>query len=552
MNRRKARELMDALLEGEISEADFLALEAQLVVDDELRKEYLQRVTLTTLLEAESADTESADTESANNVTSANGLTSLAEPTSWSRYAAGALLVAALCVMAFSLWPKRDSVTANTNVPAEEEVAGYGVISGQDAVEWSDNIARTTGSLLPTGELQLSTGIVQLELFSGVSVVVEGPAEFSVVSPMHMVVQSGKLRAHVPEPAHGFRVSTRDGEVVDLGTDFAVDVTGNRSELHVLAGEVELRSKDNATRRLVKGQALSLSGGTQSDLLADSKRFVGQNEMVGRLQLAMKSRRDEWLAWSNEFRNDPRLIAFYQPGAQVEPIGENQNNNWSANRRIANRATRSTSAASQGAVVAAARTLDRWHHQEGALDFSPTGSRVRLTVPGEHQSLTLNCWVKINSLDRWYNSLFLTDGHEQHEPHWQIMDDGRLFFSVKKRDEWDASKGEKDKHVYFSPPFWDSSLSGQWLMISTIYDVGRRQVTHYLNGMQISEEAIPDEYLVERVRIGNASLCNWSLPERDEPRFAVRNLNGSLDEFAMFSAALSPEEILEMYEHGKP
>ena len=175
-----------------------------------------------------------------------------------------------------------------------------------------------------------------------------------------------------------------------------------------------------------------------------------------------------------------------------------------------------------------------------------------MTVPGEHRSLTLSCWVKINSLDRWYNSLFLTDGHEQHEPHWQIMDDGRLFFSVKKRDEWDASKGEKDKHIYFSPPFWDSSLSGQWLMISTVYDVDQRRVTHYLNGTQISEETIPVEYLVEQVKIGNASLCNWSLPERDEPRFAVRNLNGSLDEFAMFSAALSPEEILEMYEHGKP
>ncbi len=52
--------------------------------------------------------------------------------------------------------------------------------------------------------------------------------------------------------------------------------------------------------------------------------------------------------------------------------------------------------------------------------------------------------------------------------------------------------------------------------------------------------------------IGNASLGNWGLPERDEPRFAVRNLNGSMDEFALFSAALSAEEIRKFYDEGKP
>lgn len=77
-------------------------------------------------------------------------------------------------------------------------------------------------------------------------------------------------------------------------------------------------------------------------------------------------------------------------------------------------------------------------------------------------------------------------------------------------------------------------------------------VTHYLNGKVLSQEAVPAEYLVETVSIGAASLCNWGLPERDDPHFAVRNLNGSMDEFALFAAALSPKEISEIYEHGKP
>ena len=161
--------------------------------------------------------------------------------------------------------------------------------------------------------------------------------------------------------------------------------------------------------------------------------------------------------------------------------------------------------------------------------------------------------MKINSLDRLYNSLFLTDGHDLHEPHWQIMGDGRLFFSVKKRDKSDRKTGEKDQHIFYSPKFWNASLSGQWLMIATTYDADARMVTHYLNGQVLSQEAVPADYLVETVSIGAASLCNWSEPMyRKDAAFTIRNLNGSMDEFALFAAALTPQEIAAIYERGRP
>ncbi|MFT5126628.1 MAG: hypothetical protein ACI8W8_000223, partial [Rhodothermales bacterium] len=177
---------------------------------------------------------------------------------------------------------------------------------------------------------------------------------------------------------------------------------------------------------------------------------------------------------------------------------------------------------------------------------SPTGSRVRLNIPGDHRSLTFFCWVRIDSLDRWFNSLFLTDGHELHEPHWQIMDDGRLFFSVKARD------AKHDKHIAYSPPFWTPALSGKWLQIATVYDVDAKTTTHYVNGEQISQDRIPGADVVDTVRIGAASIGNWSEPKREDPHFAVRNLNGAMDEFAIFSAALSAAEIADLYEKGQP
>ncbi len=166
--------------------------------------------------------------------------------------------------------------------------------------------------------------------------------------------------------------------------------------------------------------------------------------------------------------------------------------------------------------------------------------------------MTFLTWVKINSLDRWYNSLFLTDGHDLHEPHWQILDDGRLFFSVKKFDTNNESPGKQAKHNFHSTPFWNTSLSGQWLMITTVYDVDARAVTHSVNGRVLSRETIPEEYLVETVKIGAASIGNWGQPYSEDPAFTVRNLNGSMDEFAFFAAALSDEEIAQIYQHGKP
>ena len=202
-----------------------------------------------------------------------------------------------------------------------------------------------------------------------------------------------------------------------------------------------------------------------------------------------------------------------------------------------------------GTVVRARRVSDRWGQAGSALNFSPAGSRVRVFIPGEHQSLTFYCWARIDSLDRWYNSLFLTDGHELNEPHWQIMNDGRLFFSVKRRER---DENYYDKHIAYSPSFWDPSKSGQWFQIATVYDVENSTTTHYVNGVAISQDLIAEEYRVDTVKIGAASVGNWNEPTREDSHFALRNLNGAIDEFAIFTEALSAEEIADLYQKGRP
>jgi hypothetical protein len=96
-------------------------------------------------------------------------------------------------------------------------------------------------------------------------------------------------------------------------------------------------------------------------------------------------------------------------------------------------------------------------------------------------------------------------------------------------------------------------MAGQWIQLAAVYNTDDWTITHYVNGEPVSIDRIEDESLRSPVvSIGAASIGNWSIPSRDDPEFAVRNLNGSIDEFAIFSEALAASEIKELYETGRP
>ena len=525
MNETELQTLIDSLLEGEISEADFLRLEAEMLVRPEARRAYYDKLTMDTLLRGESEQAAQA--------------TPLAPPgggRDWHRIGLSAAAAVALLAAALSGWfIGKKPVAGVTQAAPEEPVAiGFGVLADSSGAMWDGGTPPINrGDLLPTGIIQLASGILKLDLFSGVNVVIEGAAEFELISPMEMRVTRGKIRAQVPEQAHGFLIRSPSGDLVDLGTEFSMEITPEHADLHVLDGEIEWHPKSAEMRQVKQGEALRWARDGQASQIEIEQQTIADVEDT--FEQDRQARRAAWLAHSAQHQNDPRLVAYFpmtQPGS------------WK--RRLADASGRDHNAR----IVAAQQVADRWNVASSALDFSPTGSRARLVIPEEIGSLTFFCWARIDSLDRQFNSLFLTDGHEIGEPHWQIMSDGRLFFSVKKR-QWE-SKERTDKHIYYSPPIWNTSMSGRWMQIATTYDIENRQVTHYIDGRQVSQEAIPEDYLVPEVRIGAASIGNWSEPNRSDPSFAVRNLNGAIDEFAIYSGALSAAEIAQLYEIGKP
>lgn len=448
--------------------------------------------------------------------------------------------IAALFALALFILFRPDSSDL-VSQSQEPSAQGFGVLTGEDSAQWSGEADYSKGDLIPPGIIELVEGIAQIELFSGVTLIIEGAARFEFVSSMEMKMNRGKLRAHVPEPAHGFKVISPGGEIVDLGTEFAIDINNQSSEIHVLEGSIEWHPDNQSSHSLMKeGEGIRQSKDGETIKIASiDNQFISISELNQRLLNQQQNRRNQWLTFSQELTEDESLVAYF-------PILESDR--W--NRNLRNHVSHN-SFSTDGAIVAAKRIQDRFGNKLSGLDFSQTGSRVRLNVNKELSSLTFMVWAKIDSLDRWYNSLFLTDGHELNEPHWQIMDDGRLFFSVKRRT-YDKKNKILDKHIVYSKPFWTPALSGQWIHIATTYNTSNYQVSHYVNGEVIHQETLPENMRVDRVKIGAATLGNWSEPTKNDPHFAIRNLNGSMDEFSIFSKALTPEKIREIYEIGKP
>jgi hypothetical protein len=144
-----------------------------------------------------------------------------------------------------------------------EEIKIATVIKVED-VHWEPGEGATPveGSVVTSGRLRLQNGRLTLAFFSGVSLSVEGPADLELLAADRVFCHHGKLRARVPRGAEGFTVLAAGYEVVDLGTEFGLNLEpGGKSRVMVFEGEasVSVLGKDG---RSVRGALLN--GGRRS------------------------------------------------------------------------------------------------------------------------------------------------------------------------------------------------------------------------------------------------------------------------------------------------
>ncbi|MBA3484778.1 MAG: FecR domain-containing protein [Pirellulales bacterium] len=199
------------------------------------------------------------------------------------RLAWGALAVAAslACVFTFNYPWAQDSAEKTTvaiAAPPAAAPAGVATVHALSDVSWVKGAkpAALLSSVQVDQEFEFSKGTVELVFHTGADVKIFGPAKFTVQSDMSILCSRGRVNTLVGESGKGFTIDTPKARIVDLGTQFGVDIsaTGD-TQVVVFQGSVDLEksaadaakstSAEKWTRRLQQGDAMRMddSGNAQ-------------------------------------------------------------------------------------------------------------------------------------------------------------------------------------------------------------------------------------------------------------------------------------------------
>lgn len=420
-------------------------------------------------------------------------------------------------------------------VSSVADVDAVATLTRAVGVDWAEDseLRPSLGEPLSAGKLKLDAGLAQVEFRQGAYVVLEGPAEFDLTHANEGALRVGRLRANVPQVAKGFTIDTPKGKVIDLGTEFGVNVEENGvTEIFVYVGKVLFEGKDRdaelAFEELEAGEAVFIDEkGDLTFIEMPSNEYAGVVDLANRSLEEAQRRHAAWVNLSEELADDPRNVLYFT---------FDDHRPWS---RILRDDARSQGARHDGAIVGCKWTSGRWNGLgKGALSFAGDNDRVRLNLPLHLRSATLTSWIRLDRLDKRVNPILCAEPKTLGATCWSVDGTGRLVLRTKSADGFAR---------YVSSVAFRSERISRWTHLATTYDADKRLVSHYVDGRPFSREKMqenPVHLSFARSQLGHS--------HRNEKNVAGRPLRGALDEFAIFRGALEEEEIRYLYEIGRP
>lgn len=201
------------------------------------------------------------------------------------------------------------------------------VVDPDPSARWRPGAERKPGETLKSGDTcELISGTAVISFTRGAQVVLEGPATFVLQDADSGFLRRGKLAAKVPQQAIGFAVDSPQARVVDLGTEFGVDVDERGNvDVEVFAGKVDVTAtaSNAATRppsiQLSAGQSSRVQGGVLQPGVSSGQKFAAVRKSLPEIEQDVELVLDDvklgWDApqcWSDN--RTPHLSAHYHVG----------------------------------------------------------------------------------------------------------------------------------------------------------------------------------------------------------------------------------------------
>ena len=152
----------------------------------------------------------------------------------------------------------------------------------------------------------------------------------------------------------------------------------------------------------------------------------------------------------------------------------------------------------------------------------------------------LAAWVRVDGLDRTFNSLLMSQGYDAGALHWQINQKGVVHIGVR---------GEDKRARTTTGRRWSSRRSVRTLDASGRGVRRGRGPRDALCGRSTGRPAADSESVP--LQIGYADIGNWSVGTHSTI-YPVRHFSGRMDELVIYGRALADEEIKQLYATGTP
>jgi hypothetical protein len=417
--------------------------------------------------------------------------------------------------------------------------------------QWDHTHAAYDSASITPGTHTLDHGIAELQLQGGAQIILQAPAQFEVLSNNRIELASGRLSAKVPHPSKGLTVHSPDVQIVDLGTEFGMDVVPERkTHVEVFVGQVRAElppSQAGSSKNQIvdAGQAVAVKTGA-SIIDKDAPEpldFVRSDELAARVAAGGNSSLPLWRAFSETIRRDPDLLAYY---TFEDRDGDPQR---LTNHAIATQGRHDGSLGLAEKIASAPEwSQGRWPGK-GALHFGDHSNTAVMLAGGSDliptSNLSVLFWIKrsepvfpvhlINQASGSKGSFNISLTGTAGKPNPTLLPDS-IYFNF--------GRGTEICMPRLLP------TDDNWLFVAITVDANH--VTHfYLNGELVMQApikilgSIDSIDRTDRLCIGGVSPGNIEASGNDIFR-------GWMDELALFRRTVSAAEIKRMYDTGRP
>lgn len=447
----------------------------------------------------------------------------------------------------------------NINPPAPAGIASpsgpapVAVLSRSANVIWNDRLTNLqNGAMLSPGHLVIKDGLAQVDFIGGARIILRGPAEIDLRSPIAARLIHGRATVRVTGRAKGFRLSATGLETIDSTGVFGLDVKPDGpTELHAILGKISIRDASGSVRELVESTAIRVAERAFQVVPYKPAFFPDLNELKRLEQQAVASHSIDWYEHSLRWAAEPETLLYFTFMSDVYQ-----------EQRLENLA-RNPDPMSHAIVIGCRWSEGRWPWKK-ALEFRKRSDRVLLGLPGRHPQLTLAIWIRVDAFTRARNILLRSKRADR----WTVNGDGQIHDNPRHLPERGEIRWELDRSgvIRFkvatgsaeSGERWDIAATprvikedqlGLWGLLATTYDSSSGAVVHYWNGKPVSKSIMTDAtpLAFEFLELGNPHLSAGEQKEVERYGFF-----GAMGELLISRRILNETEIAEFYLAGKP